>query len=103
MELMRKEERIIALDEFKEEMGFISWRVLEDGVLQANHTYVNPKFRGRGIAQYLLNDLVAYARENNKKIFATCSYVVKVFSHGDEFKDVIDPTRGIGDASCEIG
>lgn len=39
MELIRKEERIIALDEFKEEMGFISWRVLEDGVLQANHTY----------------------------------------------------------------
>lgn len=102
MKLIRKADRIVALDENKEEMGFIAWRVLSDGVLNANHTFVNPKFRGLGLAGTLLKDLVTYARENDKKIFATCSYVVKMFEHGDEYKDVIDPTRGIGDASCEI-
>lgn len=102
MELIRKLDRIIALDDNGTEMGVITWKTLEDGVLQANHTYVDPKYRGLSVAQKLLNELVDYARTNDKKIFATCSYVVKMFSHGDEYKDVIDPTRGIGDASCEI-
>jgi predicted GNAT family acetyltransferase len=102
MKFIQEETRIIALNDTNETMGYIGWKVLEDGVLNANHTFVDPTFRGQGVAQYLLKELVDYARKENKKIFATCSFVVKMFNHGDEYKDVIDPTRGIGDASCEI-
>lgn len=102
MKFTREDGRINALDDDGQVMGFIAWRVLSDGVLNANHTFVDPKFRGRGIALYLLKELVAMARKEDKKIFATCSYVVKMFEHGNEYSDVIDPTRGIGDASCEI-
>ncbi len=102
MKMISQSDRIVALDEQGTEMGFIAWTILEDGVLQAHHTFVDPKFRGQGVAGHLLKEMVSYARKNNKKIFATCSYVVKMFSHGDEYKDVIDPKRGVGDASCRI-
>jgi len=102
MEFIRKDDRIVAVDENKQEMGYLAWKVLSDGVLNANHTYVDPKFRGMGVAGYLLKDFVAYVRANNKKVFATCSYVVKMFEHGEEYQDIIDPSRGVGDASCEI-
>ena len=102
MTFTKEENRIIALNDDGEAMGFIAWSVLSDGVLNANHTFVDPKFRGRSVAQKLLNELVSMARREDKKIFATCSYVVKMFEHGSEYQDVIDPTRGIGDASCEI-
>lgn len=101
MKFVREENRIIALNDRNEKMGHIAWKVLEDGVLNANGTFVDPNFRGQGVAQYLLKELVMYARHENKKIFATCSFVVKMFKHGDEYKDVIDPTRGIGDEVCK--
>ena len=49
MEFIRKDDRIIAVDENKQEMGYLAWKVLSDGVLNANHTYVDPKFRGMGV------------------------------------------------------
>ena len=102
MKFIKKETEIVAFDDNDKEMGHISWVVLNDGVINANHTYVSPDYRGYGVAGKLLEQLVNMARHDNKKIYATCSYVVKMFSHGDEYKDVIDPKRGIGDESCEI-
>lgn len=102
MKLVQQTNQIVALNDDGKEMGHLSWTVLEDGVLNANHTYVDPAFRGLGVAFELLKALVAMARKDHKKIHATCSYVVKMFSHGDEYADVIDPNRGIGDASCNF-
>ena len=47
-----------------------------------DHTVVSDKLKGQGIAQKLLDEAVEYARKNNFKVHAVCSYVVKKFETG---------------------
>ena len=54
----------------------------------ANHTYVPPELRGRGIAQQLVEALVADARELGFKIVPQCSYVEALFSRHRDWGDV---------------
>ena len=43
------------------------------------HTFVSPVLRGQGIAKELIEQVILYAKENNLKIKATCSYAVSYF------------------------
>lgn len=62
---------------------------LEEGdVLIANHTFVDPKLRGQGIAKKLVDKLADFARQNNKKIHPTCPYVVELFEKSTEYNDI---------------
>lgn len=53
-----------------------------DNILILDHTEVSDVLKGQGIAAKLLDEAVAYARENNFKIKPVCSYVVKKFEKG---------------------
>ena len=55
----------------------------------ANHTWVDDSLRGQGVARQLLDVLVAFAREKNLKIVATCSYVDVMFRRDKSLADVI--------------
>ena len=59
----------------------------QGNVLIANHTFVSEELRGQGIAEKLFNEIVKYARENNFKINATCSYIVKKLDN-EKYDDV---------------
>mgnify|MGYP000891752740 FL=1 len=52
-------------------------------ILDFEHTIVSDKLKGQGIAQKLLDEAVNYARKNNFKVQAVCSYVVKKFESGN--------------------
>ncbi|MBQ3437244.1 MAG: N-acetyltransferase [Fusobacterium sp.] len=54
-----------------------------DKTLIFDHTEVSEKLKGQGIAAKLLDEAVKYARENNFKVQAVCSYVVKKFETGN--------------------
>ena len=54
----------------------------------ANHTFVPPELRGRGVAQQLVEALVADAREQGFKIEPTCSYVEALFRRRPDWADV---------------
>lgn len=69
------------------EVGKITFKAHEE-VWEADHTYVNPDFRGGTIASDLLQLLVEKAREQGKRIYPTCSYVSKVFERTPEYHDV---------------
>lgn len=51
------------------------------------HTIGNPEFKGVGIK--LLNNAVAFARENNKKIIPLCPFAKKMFDRTPEIHDVL--------------
>ncbi|WP_339123702.1 N-acetyltransferase [Fusobacterium nucleatum] len=51
-------------------------------VLDFEHTIVSDKLKGQGVAQKLLDEAVEYARKNNFKVLAVCSYVIKKFETG---------------------
>lgn len=60
----------------------------EPDTWMANHTYVDPDYRGGSIAKQLLDRLVEEARMQEKMIFPVCSYVRAQFKRNDEYRDV---------------
>lgn len=78
--------RIIVLVD-GEVLGEITWKE-KDGIMHMDHTVVSPKLRGQGVAGKLLDEAADYARSNNLKMNAICSYVVSAFEKSDKYTDV---------------
>ena len=53
-----------------------------------DHTEVQVNLRGRGVARSLLDAAVAWARQGNTKISATCPYVISQFARDRSLDDV---------------
>ncbi len=68
-------------------IGECSYREIEGG-WEANHTYVDPKYRGQRIASKLLELLVEEARKQDKRIRPVCSYVVKEFENNPNYSEI---------------
>lgn len=61
----------------------------DEHTLIAVSTQVDETLQGQGVAGRLLEALVQYARQNNKKIVPQCSYVAKKFKENpDLYSDV---------------
>lgn len=60
----------------------------EPDTWMANHTYVDPEYRGDGIAKLLLDRMVEEARLEEKRIFPVCSYVRAQFKRNADYRDV---------------
>lgn len=57
----------------------------EGNVLVADHTYVPNEFRGRGIAEILVQHLIADAEREGTRILPLCSYVAVQFERHPEW------------------
>lgn len=55
-----------------------------------DHTYVSDEHRGQGLAKLLLNEVVRYAREENKKIIPLCPYAKAQMEKNEEYHDVLN-------------
>lgn len=66
----------------------MTYQRLSESAILVDHTEVDVSLRGGGIARKLLDAAVAWARENNIKISATCSYVVALFARDKSLRDV---------------
>jgi len=66
----------------------LTWRAM--GPLRiADHTFVPPDMRGQGVAQLLVEALVADARQQGFKIVPQCSYVAAQFRRHPEWADLL--------------
>ena len=66
----------------------LTWRAL--GPLRvADHTFVPPEMRGRGVAQQLVEALVADARAQGFKIVPQCSYVEALFRRHPDWSELL--------------
>lgn len=71
----------------------LTWRAM--GPLRiADHTFVPPAMRGQGIAQLLVEALVADAREQGFRIVPRCSYVEALFRRHPEWADLLAEPDG---------
>ena len=80
--------RIVATTDAGQEVGLIEYE-LEQDYWNANHTWVNPEFRGYSIARNLVNMLADTARDQGVKILPTCSYAKHVMEKDQTFADVL--------------
>jgi predicted GNAT family acetyltransferase len=66
----------------------LTWRAL--GPLRiADHTFVPSALRGQGVAQALVEALVADARAQGFKVVPQCSYVAALFRRHPEWSDLL--------------
>ena len=66
----------------------LTWRA--QGPLRiADHTFVPPQMRGQGVAQVLVEALVADARAQGFHIVPHCSYVAALFRRHPEWADLL--------------
>lgn len=80
LNLVRKGNAFIQYDEKGKEIAKITYQLKGDDIVIADHTYVDPVLRGHGVAEKLLDHLVAQMEAEGKKIEAKCSYVVVKFN-----------------------
>ncbi|MFD1040009.1 GNAT family N-acetyltransferase [Virgibacillus byunsanensis] len=57
--------------------------------IDIDHTYVSEELRGEGMAGKLVDQVVTYAREESKKITATCPYAKGKLEKTPEYQDVL--------------
>jgi hypothetical protein len=72
MEYITYKNRIAAVDN-DEEVGKVTFPE-RDGVYVVNHTYVDDRYRGQGIASELVRRAVEEIESRGGKYKATCSY-----------------------------
>lgn len=65
----------------------LTWTALRS-VRVADHTFVPPEARGLGLAQQLVEALVADARDQGFRIEPQCSYVAAQFRRHPEWADL---------------
>lgn len=69
-------------------IGLCDYRKKDDGLIEVYHTEVEKAYGGMGIAADLVDCLVDFARDENLKIYPTCSYVFEKFDKDESYKDV---------------
>jgi len=59
------------------------------GILKVNHTLVDQRHRGKGLAQQLYHSLVEFARANERKVIPVCTFVEAMFRQNPADADVL--------------
>ena len=72
MDYITYKNRIAAVDN-SEEIGEVTFPE-RDGVYNINHTYVDDRYRGQGVASELVRRAVEEIESRGGKLKATCSY-----------------------------
>jgi len=67
----------------------MTFRKTGAGVIAIDHTGTPPAYRGRGIAQLLMDEAIADARANGTKIVPLCSYAVAQFRRHPDWADLL--------------
>jgi len=67
----------------------ITYRERPDGTLEYDHTFVPNVLRGQGIAAEITCFALDWARENRKKIHATCPYIVAFLEERRDYEDIL--------------
>lgn len=76
IELLKELSKVVAIDN-NNKIGECQF-IISDNICNIVHTYVNEKYRGKGIAQQLVDCVIKEALKDNKKIKADCSYAKKI-------------------------
>lgn len=82
--------RIYSMDDQNELIAEATYVTQDNGDINIDHVYVNPKLRGQGIADQTMLTVVDYLREKKIKATATCSYANTWFQRNEKmYTDVI--------------
>ncbi|OPH38685.1 Uncharacterised protein [Moraxella lacunata] len=69
--------------------GFLSYEVIDGNTLNYNHTIVPKELGGRGLGTALVKHALDYARDNDKKVVPSCSFVASYIDRRDEYQSLL--------------
>jgi len=69
-------------------LGEMTYSRVNEALVIIDHTEVDPSLGGRGIGRKLIDAAVAWARENNTKIMATCPFASAQLAKDPSIRDV---------------
>ncbi|SFI99193.1 hypothetical protein SAMN05421638_1731 [Kaistella treverensis] len=73
-----------------EEIGRLTYTIApEENKMIISYVLVHPKFEGRGMGKYLVQEGIKFARENNWKIYPHCSYARSVMNRMNDVDDIL--------------
>lgn len=87
--MIKIQHQMISYELDEKVVGFITFPLIKDGVVNINQTFTHTSHRGKGIAKELMDALYIHLKENNLKAVLNCSYAVKYFERYEEKKDVL--------------
>lgn len=68
----------------KEDVAYVNFPAVSDGVVEITIVFVDPSLRGRGVAGQLMEQLVQVLTQRNLKAIATCPYAAQWFRRHPE-------------------
>jgi len=80
-------------------LAVIDYHTDEKNRLVVTHTFVDPSLRGQGIANQLLNQVIALAEAAKQYIYPICSFAVKVLQN-ERYQHLWDPDEGRPDGGA---
>ncbi len=81
---------VIHLNNESEEVGRLTYTIFpEDPKMIISFVLVHPKFEGKGMGKYLVEEAIKFARENNWNIYPHCSYARSVMNRMDNVQDIL--------------
>ncbi len=89
MDFKQEANKIYLNDDSNHMIAVVTFPKLSEGIVNIDHTFVDPSLRGQGVAGKLMEAAVAYFRANSLKAKPTCSYAVKWFEEHPECSDVL--------------
>ena len=89
MNLTYEQNRIFALNEYGRLIAEITFPEVELGVVNINHTFVDPSLRGQGIASLLVKETYQEIKKKGNRTIVTCPYVVKWFLEHKDYEDIL--------------
>lgn len=73
----------------KEILGTVTYKWIEDGVLEIDHAEVKAENEGEGIGQQLVKSVIDFAKKENIKIKPECPFAKAVIDKMQDIDDVI--------------
>ena len=90
MEWKHEEGKICARDEKGNLIAEACYFDRTNGDINIDHVFVNPDYRGQGLADKAMNNVTDYLRESGKKTSATCPYAKSwLKEHKETCSDII--------------
>ena len=70
--------------------AYLSYRSLNDDLLDYDHTIFPDALGGRGIGKQLAQTALDYAQQNDKRIRPSCSFVAHFINKNPQYQNLVD-------------
>ncbi|MFC7391417.1 GNAT family N-acetyltransferase [Scopulibacillus cellulosilyticus] len=86
---IKKGKNKLYIEEQGEIVGFVTFKPIDDNSISVNYIFIADEYHGKGFGENLVKGLVAFAREENKKVIPACPFVKNQFNQNEQYHDVL--------------